>query len=115
MIEVTVFDFLTANLLAPVYMEIPSNPPKKMVVIEKTGSSETNFIKRSTFAIQSYGKSLYEAAELNEVVKETMMDGLDGLSALDEIVSVNLNSDYNYTDTTTKRYRYQAVFDIVHY
>lgn len=115
MIEITVYDFLTANLLAPVYTEIPNNPPKKMVVIEKTGSSESNHIKRSTFAIQSYGKSLIEAAELNEIVKETMMDGLDGLCSLDEIVSVNLNSDYNFTDTTTKRNRYQAVFDIVHY
>ena len=72
-----------------------------MVTIEKTGSSETNHIKTSTFAIQSYGKSLYEAAELNEVVKEVMMDGLDGLAGLDEIVSVSLNSDYNFTDTTT--------------
>ena len=35
--------------------------------------------------------------------------------ALEQIVSVSLNSDYNYTDTTTKEYRYQAVFDIVHY
>lgn len=115
MIEITVYDFLKDNLLAPVYTEIPKNPPSKMVTIEKTGSSETNHIKTSTFAIQSYGKSLYEAAKLNEVVKEVMMDGLDGLAGLDEIVSVSLNSDYNFTDTTTKKYRYQAVFNIVHY
>ena len=115
MIEITVYDFLKENLLAPVYTEIKKNPPSKMVTIEKTGSSETNHIKTSTFAIQSYGKSLYEAAELNEVVKEVMMDGLDGLAGLDEIVSVGLNSDYNFTDTTTKKYRYQAVFNIVHY
>lgn len=115
MIEITVYDFLKENLLAPVYTEIPNNPPSKMVTIEKTGSSETNHIKTSTFAVQSYGKSLYEAAELNEIVKEVMMDGLDGLAGLDEIVSVNLNSDYNFTDTTTKKYRYQAVFNIVHY
>ena len=115
MIESIVYNFLNTNMTVPVYTEIPANPPKKMIVLEKTGGSEVNFIKRSTFAIQSYGKSLYEAAELNDALKEMMMDGLDGLAGLDEIVSVSLNSDYNFTDTTTKEYRYQAVFDIVHY
>ena len=115
MIEQTIYDFLNDNMTVPVYTEIPSNPPKKMIVLEKTGSGLQNHIKRSTFAIQSYGKTLLEAAELNEALKEIMMDGLDGLLSLDEIAAVNLNSDYNFTDTTTKRYRYQAVFDIVHY
>ena len=26
-----------------------------------------------------------------------------------------LNTDYNYTDTVTKRYRYQAVYDFIYY
>ena len=115
MIEITVYEFLKSKLLAPVYTEIPNNPPSRMVTIEKTVSSQENQINRATLAIQSYGKSLYEAAELNEIVKETMLDGLDGLITLDEIAKVSLNSDYNFTDTTTKKYRYQAVFEIVHY
>ena len=115
LIEELVYNFLNENMTVPVYTEIPSNPPKKMIVLEKTGSSQSNFIKQSTFAIQSYAKSLFEAAELNEQLKEIVMDGLDGLASLNEIVSVGLNSDYNYTDTTTKKYRYQAVFNIVHY
>lgn len=115
MIESIVYEFLKENMTVPVYTEIPNNPPVKMIVLEKTGSSQDNLIKRSTFAIQSYGKSMFEAAELNETLKEIMMDGLDGLLSLGEISAVNLNSDYNFTDTTTKRYRYQAVFDIVHY
>ncbi len=115
MIESIVYDFLSDNMTVPVYMEIPSDPPTKMIVLEKTGSSQENLIKRATFAIQSYGKSLFEAAGLNETLKEIMMDGLDGLLSLDEISAVNLNSDYNFTDTTTKKYRYQAVFDIVYY
>ena len=32
-----------------------------------------------------------------------------------EVASCRLNSDYNFTDTTKKQYRYQAVFDIVYY
>lgn len=115
MIESIVYEFLKEKMTVPVYMEIPGNPPTKMIVLEKTGSSLNDHIKRATFAIQSYGKSMFEAAELNESLKEVMMDGLDGLLSLNEISAVNLNSDYNFTDTTTKKYRYQAVFDIVHY
>lgn len=54
---------------------------------------------------------MYHAAVLNEEVKAVMEQAIE----LDEIVSVQLNSDYNYTDTTTNRHRYQAVFDITHY
>lgn len=115
MIEQTIYEFLNDNMSVPVYTELPVNPPKRMIVLEKTGGSQENHIKRSTFAIQSYGKSLFEAAELNEELKEIMLDGLDGLLSLNEIAAVNLNSDYNFTDTTTKKYRYQAIFDIVHY
>ena len=41
--------------------------------------------------------------------------------AMEKIIERNdtskceLNSDYNYTDTARKRYRYQAVFDIVYF
>ena len=115
MIEKTIYDFLSEKMTAPVYMEIPKNPPSQMIIIEKTGSSLDEYIYQSTFAIQSYDKSLQKAAELNELVKDVLMDGLDGLITLDEILRVDLNSDYNFTDTTTKKYRYQAVFDITHY
>lgn len=109
MIEMIVKGYLDNALDVPVLMEIPPKPPAKMVVIEKTGSSERNHINFATFAIQSYAPSLYEAAELNETIKERMMNMID----LDAISSVSLNSDYNFTDLANKRYRYQAVFDIV--
>jgi hypothetical protein len=54
---------------------------------------------------------MFEAATLNEQVKQAVFDSV----SLDEITAVSLNSDYNYTDTATKRYRYQAVFVITHY
>lgn len=65
----------------------------------------------TTYAFQSYAPTLYEAALLNAELKEVLKD----LIKLDEISRIKLNSDYNYTDTTTKEYRYQAVFDITHY
>lgn len=114
MIETILYNFLSEKLSTPVYTEIPSNPPSSFYLIEKTGGSQKNNIKRATVTIQSYGTSLYNAASLNEILKETIL-AADGLIMLDSIVSVNLTADYNFTDTTTKKHRYQAVLEIVHY
>lgn len=111
MIENTLLDYLGHELEIPVFMERPKNPPATYVLIEKTGSSRRNRINSSTVAIQSYAASLYEAAVLNEAVKTAAYNAI----TLDEICRVSLNSDYNFTDTAMKQYRYQAVFDITHY
>lgn len=111
MIEKTVTDHLRTALPVPVYMEIPENPPDTFVLIEKTGSSRSNRVSRATLAVQSWAKRMADAAALNEAVKETM----DNITDLDGISACRLNTDYNFTDTTTKHYRYQAVFDLVFY
>lgn len=112
MIEKTLYDYLNAKLTVPAYMELPADGyPSSYVLIEKTGSSRENRIDRATVAIQSIAPTLYEAAVLNEHVKGAMDDAVE----LGDISRVELNSDYNFTDQTKKEYRYQAVFDIVHY
>lgn len=109
MIEEIVLRHLNSTLDVPVSLErVSTNPP--FVILEKTSTSRNNHITTSTFAIQSYGKSMYKAAELNEAVKAAM----DALIEIDEVSASLLNSDYNYTDTTKKEYRYQCVYDIVH-
>lgn len=115
MIEVTVKDFLSSKVDIPVLLEVPKNPSQRMIILKKTGGTRRNLIQSSIFAIQSYAPTKYEAAEINEVVKRLMLDGNDGIVTLNNIVSVSLNSDYDFTDTSSKRYRYQAVFDITHY
>lgn len=111
MIEVTMLNHLKSKLVVPVYMERPEEPPGEYVLIEKTGSGRMNHLESSTFAFQSHAASLYGAAALNDLVKAAV----DSLEELVDIASVRLNSDYNFTDTTTKVYRYQAVYDIKHY
>lgn len=110
MIEKIVLDYLKQSIAA-VYMEVPREPPDKFVLIERTGGSETNKIRSGTLAIQSYAPTLYEAAALNEEVKTLM----DGITALPSVSSCDLNADYNYTDTASKRYRYQAVYNVVYF
>lgn len=114
MIEKIIYDYLKNldGIPAPAYTEMPETYPGKMYLIEKTGGSRSDQINAANIVIQSYGGSLYEAMTLNEAIKSIM---LDGLISLDEIGSVKLNSDYNFTDTNTKRYRYQAVFVVTYY
>lgn len=111
MIEETVRNYLNSRLSVKAYMEEEPDMPEEYILIEKTGGGETNCIKNSTLTIQSFSMSLYGSAKLNEQVKKVMKDSIE----LDEICKCGLNSDYNYTDTSRKKYRYQAVFDIVHY
>lgn len=81
------------------------------LVIEKAGGSGNKMLRYSVITIQSYSGSLAGAAKLNE----KMIDAMNDINELPEICHCELNSNYNYTDTARKRYRYQAVFNITHY
>ncbi|MDG6122259.1 hypothetical protein [Lactococcus formosensis] len=111
MIEIIIKKYLDEHLTVSSFLEKVEDMPNSYVLFEKTGSSKSNNLSSSTFAFQSYAPSMYEAAKLNEELKEIV----EQLIILDEVSGVSLNSDYNFTDTETKEYRYQAVFDINHY
>ena len=120
MIEKIVLDYLSSVLTEtigstvvaiPVSMEVPEQPtPKKYVVIEKTGSSKTNRIPTANIAVQSCAASLLDAAMLNEQVKAAM----ENIVTLAAVGGCRLDTDYNFTDTSTKTYRYQAIFRITY-
>ena len=110
MIELTVLHYLTANMSVPCYMEEPETKPDSYIVAEKTGSGLNNGISTAVIAVQSYAKTLLGAAQLNDKVKKAMLSMPNNEI---NVSRVELNSDYNFTDTETKRYRYQAVFDII--
>lgn len=111
MIEIIILKYLTEKLSVPVYMEDDGEVGDTYVVVEKTGGGEENFLKSAVIAVQSYADTLYNAASINEEVKEAMKKLIEE----DKVTKCELNSDYNYTDTARKVYRYQAVFDIKHY
>lgn len=111
MIEKTILDYLAGKLDVPVYMELPETVPDTFVLVEKTGSSQSNFISSAVIALQSYAGTMAEAATLNEAVKEWM----DRAAEMPDISKSQLNSDYNFTDTSMKHYRYQAVYDLVYF
>jgi hypothetical protein len=84
---------------------------KEFVLIEKTFENNTNHLKECNIAIQSYADSLYNAILLDEHVQKVMQL----FDTTDNIASVHLTNDYNFTDTTTKKYRYQAIYKIKYY
>ena len=110
MIETTVIAYLESAVALPVYAERPENPDAEYVLIERTGGNRRNCINRATIAVQSYADSLYRAAEINMQIEKAMRD----LDSVVNISSCDLNSSYNFTDTESKKYRYQAVFDIIY-
>lgn len=113
MIELTVLNYLKEALPdVTVTAEIRQGLGDTFVYLEKTGGrTRKDRLFSSTLAVQSWAGSLYDAMTLNERVKEAMLN----LIAVRNVSACSLNSDYNYTDTSTKHPRYQAVFDVVHY
>ena len=105
-----------------VFAERPSIIPSEYILVEQTGSMRDNFITTSTITIQCMsdsmqGGSLLQAMILNDEVKDALLGDSTsyGLVEEPEIISIELNSDYNFTDTETSEYRYQAVYVITHY
>lgn len=111
MIEIIVLDYLSEKISAEVHMEIPKKDSERYVVLRKADSSRENHVITSMLVVDSYAASMLEAAKLNEEVVAAM----DSLPELDEICGVSLTGDYSLPDTASKRYRYQAVYDITHY
>lgn len=114
MIEKVVLDYLTAELDVPVMMEAPEVPsedfpevPARFVVIEKVGARKENRGNTASIAFQSYAESMYEAAALDEAVREAV----ENIIVLNAIAGVRLTSNYNHTDPRTKQYRYQCVYE----
>lgn len=111
MIETALVKYLNDNLEVDAFAEYPEIAPAQFVLLEKTGSSSKNMIASATIAIQSYAKTFIDAMKLNEKVKDAMAN----MQELDYIIRCDLNTDYNFTDTATRKYRYQAVYDITYY
>lgn len=118
-IEKIILEALQEGTGVPTFMEVPEDPPARYIILERTGGGEAGYSYRTArIAVQSCvgrrddGGSLLDAAELNEEVLDLMRDIQYKENA---IRSCELNSTYNFTDTGTKRYRYQAVFDLVYF
>ena len=111
-IETLIIDYLTEHIEVPTYATLPADVTLPCIVVEKTAGGYSETILDATIAVQSYGLTLEQAAQINDTVKWLLLEGFAGLN---QVLNVTLNSDYNFTDTSTSRFRYQAVYDIKYY
>lgn len=107
MIEQLVIQYLNSVMDVPVYAEIPegATDADTYVVIDKSGSQRDGRIESAVIIAYSYAPSKFEAAALNDAVKEALLN----IDTLDTVSAVRLNSDGNATDDQMKNYRYQCV------
>lgn len=77
----------------------------------KAERKEREGIGKASFAMQSVSGSLYAAAQLSGMVRAAMAQAV----VLPEISRASLANEYNFTDPTTRTYRYQAVFELTYY
>ena len=111
MIEEIVLNHLSEIMSVPVCMELPSGLPSKWVQLQKSGSSCENHVTTTMIVVNAYGESLLDAAKLNQEVIQAMTN----FAERNDIASCRTVTDFYTPDTVTKRYRYQAVFDVTHY
>lgn len=120
MIESIIRSYLEGALGGvPVFLEMPEIPsdsyeelPDEFVLIERVAGGQTEHIDTASLAVKSYSlSSLYNSAALDRQVRKAM----EGFTTLDSVSACRLASNYNFTDTSTKRYRYQSVFDVIYY
>ena len=116
MIEKVIIDYLNEHLTdANAYTQEPENKNPSgsyFITVEKTGSQMTDHLYTSVIAVQSYAPSQYGAASLDETVRTLMLQIPDYVA---DVSGVRLIGNSNYTDTSKRQYRYQAVFDVIHY
>lgn len=113
MIEKTVIAYLKKKFPGEIVKaEVPKGMPDRFITVEKTGSQQIGVgLFQSTLAVQSWDTTRMKAAELSEKVCNAMRSMPDE----EDEVTRSTGADYDFTDTATKRYRYQAVFTLTHY
>ena len=109
MIETDVLEYLRQSISTPVYLERPDQEPE-YVLIEKIGKRKRDWITTDSFAFQSYAGSLVRAIEIDSAVQEAM----DRFAETPGISACRLSSNYNFTDTRYRKYRYQCTYEITH-
>ena len=111
MIETIIIDYLIDQGIANghVYAETPVNPPAEYVLVHRTRGDINNRIRSYGVYTESRSKtSKATAAGLHETVISAMEEIRDHTS----LMRCDLETEYDAAMTSTKEYRYQALWGI---
>lgn len=113
MIEELLYEYLKDTASCNWYTMRPvEDPAKPYGLFEKTNSTKTDHVTYSTFAFQSYGSTLLEAAQTSAELR-SLIEDLPYITT--EVSKAQLTGEYNFTNTADKQPRYQAVYQLVHF
>lgn len=110
MIEETVKNYLDtvfADDGIPVYLETPKNLPDKFIVFQLIDRGKENYINEATIEFRSYAGSKYDAAVLDETLRnalETWNEGSD--------ITLHLGGGNDDQDSILKKYRYRCYYNL---
>lgn len=108
-IEPIILDYLKNELdIDAVFFEIPSPIPETFVTIELINRSKTDHIESVTLEFMSYAPTMFEAATLDEKVR----DAMDCAVILDEVMSSKCGGGNNSTNTAIKKYCYRSYYNL---
>lgn len=111
LIEIEVLNYLETKLNVPVCTEQPTGGVSEYVVFQVIDRGLQNHINSATVEFYSYAESNCAAAELDELVRQAMLDIVE----LPEISASKLGGGRNDKDDTLKRYRYRSYFNLFFY
>lgn len=112
MIEDYTLRYLSAQLDGvPGAIGQPSPLPPTCFAIKKTDAETTDMIPTDTLSIYAYAPSEYEAAQLNERIKQAML----AMAGQDAICNVAFYTDFSDDDTEYKVPRYQSIYNVTYY
>ena len=113
MIEELLYEYLDENASCNWYTMRPAEETATPYgLFEKTNSTKTDHVTTSTFAFQSYGSTLLEAAQTSAELR-SLIEDLPNITT--EVSKAQLTGEYNFTNTANKQPRYQAVYQLVHF
>ena len=108
LIEQRVLEYLQDELsMNDIYTEIPRNRPEMFVELRVTDRGMSNRINEVTIELSSYAPTKYEAAALDELVRNAM----DSIIQLDDI-SCRFGGGNDNPDTELKIPRYRCYFNL---
>lgn len=107
-IEADVIAFLKSQFAVPVSASVPKDRPARFITVERTGGALDTFRDLPIFAIQSWGMSVADAADLADDVRLLLPE----LLSLPHVANVRVGSTYNYPDPDSSQARYQTVCDL---
>lgn len=108
MIETTVKNYLDSVLEGiPVYLEVPKPMPEKFIVFQMIDGGVDDLINEVTFEFRSFANTKYDAALVDEALRDAM-----GLMNEGTDITCKIGGRNDDQDSVLKKYRYRCYYNL---